>query len=112
MKRIVYILQFMLLASSSYAGSLTPDFKVERLLQWVDGKVKIFTDQPSVNGMEGCTAVDNSIALPAGSVGTDRILAMALAAKASNATMHAWVEGCCVTHSGKQSPCISTLTIK
>ena len=109
---MVFRTALLLVLSASAIGGTGVNFKIERIALWENGQMKIITDQPSVNGVEGCTATDRSIALDAGSPATDRMMAIALAGKTSGADMYSWVNGCCVAHNGKQSPCISTLSIE
>lgn len=93
------------------AGTLTPSFQVVRITHWSGGQFKIYTDQPSINGLEGCGATDASLGVAGDVVAKEQFLSIALAARASGLPLHSWVDGCCVSHNGKLSPCVSTLSV-
>lgn len=108
----IFLIFLITVARVANAGSGTGSFKIDRITVYGDtGAFKIYTDRPSINGMEGCKQMDNSIAVP-GNPGSDKTLSLALSAKVANLQVGAWVVGCCLVHNGKTSPCVSTLTIK
>lgn len=98
---------------NTFAGEGTGWFKINSITVWGgNGQYKIYTDKPSVNGLEGCTATDQSIAVKGDLIGADRLLSLAMSAKAANMEVAAWIGGCCVAHNGLLSPCVSTISVR
>lgn len=96
-----------------YGAQGTPIFHVSKILVWgSEGMIKLYTDNVAINGLEGCTANDNSIAIVGTMNNKELLLSLALTAKSTGAEMNAWVMGCCVAHNGLESPCVNTLTLR
>jgi len=108
--KIILSICLVLVSSISIAGVGTGDFKIVHVSLWSDGSFKIYTDSSLVNGLEGCTATDKSIGVPASYVAKNQALSLALTGKTTGALMRSWVSGCCMTHNGLTSPCLGTLT--
>lgn len=102
----------LLCSGTLFAGAGTGQFQIVKVQLFGNGNLKIYTNKSSVNGMENCSATDQSIAIEGSSPMSREFLAIALTGQATGATVQSWVEGCCVTHSGKQSPCIWTLNLE
>ena len=110
MKKVMLLMLLLTFNGQGFAGVGTANFKVVRVLLWGDGSFKIYTDNASVNGLEGCTATDRSLGVPASFVAKNQALSMALAGKTAGVLMKSYVSGCCMTHNGLTSPCVNTLT--
>ena len=95
-----------------FAGAGTGPVTIKKVLSWTNGNVKVYVDEADkVNGLEGCTATDGSVAIqskPEHQHGERNIIAMVLNAKATQKKMNFFVVGCCVNHNKKSSPCIRT----
>ena len=112
MKKILLIVSLLLSPYISWAGEGAGSFKVLRVLLWSDGSFKIYTDSASINGLQGCTATDKTIGVPATNQAKNQMLSMVLTAKTSGSYMSSWVNDCCMTHNGLTSPCVNTISIE
>lgn len=116
MKREIFKLFLVVLCLSpfsAYSGVGTGWFKINTITVWGgNGQYKIYTDKTSINGLESCTQTDRSIAVSADTVGGDRLLSLAMSAKAADMEVSAWVGGCCLAHNGLTSPCVQTISVR
>ncbi|MEO0335081.1 MAG: hypothetical protein AAF202_01715 [Pseudomonadota bacterium] len=111
---LIFLVVGAFFANPSFAGSGTGLITVTKILTWTNGDYKVyFSEGDRVNGREGCTATDSSLAVvssPETLLGEKEIFDQLMYAKQHNKRVRAFVEGCCKNHNGKQSPCIKTVS--
>ena len=112
MKFFVVLLIF--LSFSAQAESTTGFVTIKKILTWTNGNFKAYVNEKSeVLNKEGCTATDGSVAMKHSSEtagGEKNILAQLMYAEASKKKVKITMNGCCLNHNKKMSPCIESVT--
>ena len=108
---LIFIIQHF--SVTLYAESAPVSVSIENVELWTNGSFKVYVKEGNlVNGIQGCSSNDNSIALesqPANHMGEKNILNQFMYAKTKKKKVEVSLNGCCLLDNGKNHPCIESI---